>query len=255
MLFFNYVIVFFLAVRHNSAAGGSHFGFWYNMPLHPGGPSYTPTVWPRKTPLGEFRNNTAHSFGRYGLWIFPTYIPLTTPTSSTDSTVPAKFQEFLAYNNLKGFEVTQVGAVQAINCTMLDNKEAGFEVTIVKGPWSATSGGAIRDSLVVGYSAISDNDSSYCTMGGVVGPQSSRLTLSGVTFVNFNAPTCAALRGCSFCRPNQGGWTVKLQNTKFIRSPNKAAFLWQHETVYQDLDGTLTGKTLEYFYKSNRLSL
>lgn len=222
------------------------------MPVHPGGPSYTPTVWPRKTPLGEFRNNTAHSFGRYGLWIFPTYIPLLTPLSSTDSTVPAKFQDFLAYNNLKGFEANEVGAVQAVNCTMMDNKEAGFEVTIVKAPWSATRGGAIRDSLVVGYSAISGNDPSNCTMGGVVGPHSSRLTLSGVTFANFDAAKCAALRGCSFCRPNQGGWTVKLEKTKFVRSPNKAGFLWQHETVYQDLDGTLTGNVRCHFSNANK---
>lgn len=218
-------------VRHNAAAGGSHFGFWYNLPVHPGGPSYTPTVWPRTLPLGEFYNNTAHSFGRYGLWLFPTYIPRNSP---------ALFQDFTAYNNLKGFEITEVGQVECVNCTMLDNKEAGFEVTIVQGSWN--KGTTIRDSLVVGYSAISDHNSSHCTQGGVVGPHTSLLTLSGVTFVNFDAVKCAALRGCSFCRPFQGGWTVRVKGLTFNRSPNKAAFLWQHETVYKDLDGSLTGK-------------
>lgn len=205
------------------------------MPVHPGGPSYSPTVWPRTAPLKEFRNNTAHSFGRYGLWIFPTYTP-----RGSDS--PAQFQDFLAYNNLKGFEVTEVGHVECVNCTMMDNKEAGFEVTIVLGSWS--KGTTIRDSLVVGYSAISDNKPSYCTMGGVVGPQSSHLTLLGMTFVNFNAVKCAALRGCSFCRPFQGGWTVHINRTTLIHSPNKAAFLWQHETIYKDFDGSLTGELL-----------
>lgn len=210
------------------------------MPRHPGGPSYTPDVWPRTAPLGEFHNNTAHSFGRYGLWLFPTYIPNNTP---------AQFKDFIAYNNLKGFELTEVGQVECVNCTMLDNEEAGFEVTHVRGNW--WQGSVIRDSLVVAYSAISDDNPKYCTKGGVVGPQSSYFMLSGVTFVNFNDPKCAALRGCSFCRPFQGGWTVRVEGLKFIQSRNKAAFLWQHETVYKDIDGSLTGmKKMKqnYFY-------
>ena len=34
-------------VSHNAAAGGSHFGFWYQMFEHPDGPSFTKTVCPR----------------------------------------------------------------------------------------------------------------------------------------------------------------------------------------------------------------
>ena len=34
-------------VSHNAAAGGSHFGFWYQMFHHPEGPSFTTTVCPR----------------------------------------------------------------------------------------------------------------------------------------------------------------------------------------------------------------
>ncbi|XP_048585401.1 fibrocystin-L isoform X2 [Nematostella vectensis] len=230
-------------VRHNAAAGGSHFGFWYNMPIHPGGPSYTPTVWPRTTPLGEFRNNTAHSFGRYGLWIFPTYIPLASPQASLDSTSPARFYELTAYNNLKGYEATKVGAVQAIDFALLDNKEAGFEVTEVVSPWGVARGGAILDSIVVGYSGISAGNKSYCTQAGLVGPMSSRLTVSGVTFANFDHAQCAALRGCSFCRPRQGGWSTRFEKTRLINAPNIAAFKWEHEAVFQDMDGTLTGQS------------
>ncbi|XP_076825074.1 fibrocystin-L-like [Clavelina lepadiformis] len=63
-------------LRHNHAAGGTHFGFWYRMHEHPDGPSYTPTVCQQKVELGEFRNNTVHSQGWFGLWIFQTYFPM-----------------------------------------------------------------------------------------------------------------------------------------------------------------------------------
>jgi len=45
----------------NHAAGCERFGFWYAMPVHPTGPSYTENVWPRRTALKRFSNNVAHS--------------------------------------------------------------------------------------------------------------------------------------------------------------------------------------------------
>ena len=34
-------------VSHNAAAGGSHFGFWYQMFAHPDGPSFDVNICPR----------------------------------------------------------------------------------------------------------------------------------------------------------------------------------------------------------------
>ena len=34
-------------VSHNAAAGGSHFGFWYQMFAHPEGPNFDPNICPR----------------------------------------------------------------------------------------------------------------------------------------------------------------------------------------------------------------
>lgn len=61
--------------RHNAVAGGTHFGSWYRMHLNPDGPGFDPNICPQSTPLGEYRNNTAHSLGWFGLWIFETYVP------------------------------------------------------------------------------------------------------------------------------------------------------------------------------------
>ena len=174
------------------------------------------------------------------MWIFQDYFPKR--GGGCDSTVsePAKFYTLLAYNNLKGFELTNGGAIQTINFTVIDNKEAGIEFTKVEAPWGE-KGPLVKEALVVGHSAVSAS-SSACTQGGIVAPQSSRLTVSGTTFVNFDAPSCAALRACSFCKPREGGFSTRFEKTRFVNSPNKAAFKWEHEGVFEDLDGTLTGE-------------
>ncbi|KAG7457780.1 hypothetical protein MATL_G00230750 [Megalops atlanticus] len=63
-------------IRHNAAAGGTHFGFWYRMHDNPDGPSYDPNICQKRVPLGEFFNNTVHSQGWFGLWIFQEYFPM-----------------------------------------------------------------------------------------------------------------------------------------------------------------------------------
>ncbi len=57
----------------NVAAGSDSLGFWIALPEHPTGLSTTPDndalVWPQRTPLAAFRDNTAHSNGFRGLHV------------------------------------------------------------------------------------------------------------------------------------------------------------------------------------------
>ena len=57
---------------------GTHFGFWYRMHATPDGPSRSthPNYCPRKVPMGEFANNTVHSQGWFGIWIFQVHTAL-----------------------------------------------------------------------------------------------------------------------------------------------------------------------------------
>ena len=215
-------------VRRNAAAGGTHFGFWYRLPVNPTGPSFDSTVFPRRIPLGEFTDNSAHSFGWYGLWVFPEYNPES----------PAVFQNFLSWKNERGVEFADAGALQLHNSTLLDNKLAGFEATALASFWG---GPLVKDLLIVGHSNITAGDTSFCTVAGIKTPHTPYLTVESVTFVNFDRDTCTSLSACSHCRALQGGFETRYSDIKFINSPRLATWKWRHEHYHRDLDGTLTG--------------
>jgi hypothetical protein len=69
-------------IINNRAAGSDRYGFWFDLQTNPTGVSFTNTICPSKTRLGEFRNNVAHSNGRYGLRIFDSHNPRTYPCSA-----------------------------------------------------------------------------------------------------------------------------------------------------------------------------
>ncbi|XP_022094388.1 fibrocystin-L-like [Acanthaster planci] len=238
-------------VRHNAAAGGSHFGFWYNMPAHPGGPSFTTTICPRNVPLREFRNNSAHTQGWYGLWVFPSYHPKKGGGCDATEDEPAKFYSLYAWETERGAEAVAVGAIQFHDFVVSDADMAGVEYQRINAPWG-DGGALVKDLVVVGHSQISeDKKAEKCTVAGVNGPQLEGLTVDGAKFINFDQERCATLAYCSKCRQYQGGESVRLKRLEFFNSPNRASFKWEHECWFEDLDGTLTGSPNHLVLPSN----
>jgi cell migration-inducing and hyaluronan-binding protein len=99
----------------NVAAGSDQAGFWLSLPEHPNGAflgtEQSLNTWPRRTLLGEFRGNTAHS--NYDGYMFDrniaedntyalagnTYLPLVDHTDPLSEALVTHFVDLTAYKN------------------------------------------------------------------------------------------------------------------------------------------------------------
>ncbi|XP_076865903.1 fibrocystin-L-like isoform X2 [Brachyhypopomus gauderio] len=235
-------------IRHNAAAGGTHFGFWYRMHDHPDGLSYNENICQKMVPLGEFFNNSAHSQGWFGLWIFQEYFPQQGGHCGSATPVPAVFRRLTTWNNQKGAEWVNVGAVQFHEFLAVNNEVAGVETRhiiqqYVSG-WGLQGGAALVNSTLVGHMDELGLGGDYCTTRAIILPLDDGMSVLGTKFVNFDRPSCAAIGVTSIdgvCTFQCGGWSAKFSGVQFYQSPNKAAFRWEHEIALEDTDGSLTG--------------
>ncbi|XP_025757857.1 PKHD1 like 1, tandem duplicate 1 isoform X2 [Oreochromis niloticus] len=235
-------------IRHNAAAGGTHFGFWYRMHDHPDGPSYDPNICQKRVPLGEFYNNTAHSQGWFGLWIFQEFFPMKNGGCQSSIPEPAVFRSLTTWNCEKGAEWVNVGAVQFNNFLMVNNEKAGIEAKrifqwAVKG-FGEDGGATVSNSTFVGHVDELGLGSDFCTHRGVILPFDDGMSVINSKFVNFNHSSCAAVGVTSIdglCVELCGGWAARFSGIQYMNSPNKAGFRWEHEVQLVDTDGSLTG--------------
>ncbi|TRY58767.1 hypothetical protein DNTS_034596, partial [Danionella cerebrum] len=237
-------------IRHNAAAGGTHFGFWYHMPENSEGASYDSNVCPKRISLGEFFNNTAHSHGWFGLWIYQDFYPMRTYGSSCYSytPLPAIFRRFTSWNNEKGAEWGNVGAVQFSEFLMVNNEKVGIEAkriieSYING-WGLDGGAAVINSTMVGHVDELGLGSTFCTARGIVLPIDEGMSVINTTFINFNRSSCVAIamaEVAGVCTYRCGGWSVRFSGIQFHQSPNKAWFRWEHEMALVDTDGSMTG--------------
>jgi len=171
----------------------------------PEGPSFTTTYCPRKIPLGRFFNNSVHSNGRFGLWIFPEYHPTVTGACGDKAqSQPAIFDTFYTYSCTKGAEWVASFPMQFKNFVVFDHTEAGIsafttdfvktENTFTKNElFSSTRGPLVQNSIVIGNSD-STSFKSFTEAGVVLAWDRGEL-LDNVTFYNFPDNNSRAIRG------------------------------------------------------------
>ncbi|MES2123733.1 MAG: G8 domain-containing protein [Gemmatimonadota bacterium] len=239
-------------MRGNVAAGSTGFGFWFALPAAPTGLSTGEPDAPRRTPLGEFKDNVAHSNRNPGLNVDDGPRPDgTTETTSYSPRVgaiangaiaPASFQNFTAFKNsgrgvwLRGANLRLDGAVLADNLI---------------GATFAASETWIQNALVVGESdnrTTSPNPSfpirGYEFYDGTVGA-------NNVTFVNFVASQARPASALGYNRKN--GFSISQFNFANAVSLVNANGVWlenpqadkdgDKSSLFLDQDGTVTGAT------------
>ncbi|KAK0070514.1 fibrocystin-L [Biomphalaria pfeifferi] len=231
-------------IRHNNVAGGTHFGSWYRMHVNPDGPGFNPNICPQATPLKEYFNNTAHSLGWFGLWIFETYVPRVGGSCRSDAAHQvAKFSGLTAWSCEKGAEAVNIGAVQFHNFTLVNNLLAGFESKlIIQTPpqYDAQNGPGIFNAVIVSHF---DGLRGGSTVGGVIVPYQTGFLIKDVSFYNFDQASHGAIswtRITGTCSLFCGGFTVESEGLTFDNSPNKVKYEWESEGVVYDRDGSLT---------------
>lgn len=237
-------------IRHNAAAGGTHFGFWYRMHEHPDGPSFDPNICPRHVPLGEFQNNTVHSMGWFGLWIFQEYHPRKDGSCDVSAEHEvAKFRSLTVWNCEKGAEAVNAGALQFHDFHMIHNEKAGYEGKLIKhSPQNQENASyAVVDSIMVanspGLTAVS-GQKSYCTIGGIVLPYGNGMMVINTDFYNFDQSNCNAFTLTKIdgtCTVYCGGYSYRFKEISFTNSPNHGKFDWKWQAVMIDMDGSLSG--------------
>ena len=86
----------------------------------------------------------------------------------------------------------------------------------------------MQDALIISHTSINSGEP---MTGGIKTPNTPRLTVSNVTFVNFNLSSTSCLRACSHCKVFQGGFQVWFERVKFLggSEARKTSFQWEHE--------------------------
>jgi hypothetical protein len=202
---------------HNAVAGCSHFGWWYRLLANSEGPSYSSTYCPRNIPFGIFYNNSVHSTGRFGLWIFPGYTPTLSGSCLDTRPSVAKFYNFTSYSNDRGAEFVLSNFVQFRNFSIWDQYSSGIvtktlvfnEYPYIASPslvastvmpdmiahtlYNETICPLIADSFIIGNSTP-DVQFNWKGCNGLVVAWNRGQLIKNVAFYEFPAPYTQAIR-------------------------------------------------------------
>jgi len=264
-------------VRGNVAAGSEATGFWLAYPEHPTGLSTDATVWPRRTPLGEFSGNVAHSNGGDGLHVdggprpdgnteTTVYEPRENPADGRSRIVPAQFTGFTAYKNRNRGAWIRGGHLLVTDSTFADH---------AIGLTFANHENTVRGSLFVGETANGGNPRSWETTGldGRTLPffwqpdfpirgfefYDGRITAQDSTFVNFqpNAQRRASALGyllsdAFYIHPKNAASGLRFVDSERVYLPDPEETMdGDRSKVFEDLDGSVTGTVGRHVVTNN----
>uniref|UniRef100_A0A8C2SRX6 PKHD1 ciliary IPT domain containing fibrocystin/polyductin n=1 Tax=Coturnix japonica TaxID=93934 RepID=A0A8C2SRX6_COTJA len=194
-------------------------GYGYFFHLSPEGPS--------KMPVLSFSKNTAHSCTRYGLLVYPEYLP-DSPNG------PVQFNSFTVWSSQGGVQIFSSSNLRLQNFRIYACMDFGIDII------ESLGNTAVANSVLIGH--IGQKVSTACMSAGLKTPKRFQLFISNTAFRNFDMSTCTAIRTCSDCYQGQGGFTVRAERLTFTNSPFQVSFPFPHAAILDDLDGSLTGE-------------
>ena len=169
-------------VELNAVAGSTYYGYWYRFTDKPEGFSlFThPTYCPNRQPFGRFYNNSVHSTGRFGVWIYPEYAPTMSGDCNGTNPTQALFDGLISWSNNKGIELVMSRTIEIRNALVFDNANMGIAYITAVGHqetnplyirptfYNGLNGSLITDSVIIGDVGISATPVSP-VIGGLVG--------------------------------------------------------------------------------------
>ncbi|XP_060067589.1 fibrocystin-L-like [Ylistrum balloti] len=238
-------------IQDNVAAGGTHFGFWYNFDKHSDGMSRNDNFKPKNGPFRKFYGNTAHSMGEYGLWVLHEYYPSNEGFDETPSV--ALFEEFTAYLCKKAAEMTDVSALLIENLYSLHNELTSVEIQIMSDHHSGDifqDHTGLKAGVYVAYDPMLPlhpkwdvgDGSAAITTYGVVFPCGKVGKVDGVTFVNYDTLGSSAFSfptKTSTCYADCAGYHYRVTQAVFINTVQRVLFPSDRSGIIED-DGSLT---------------
>jgi hypothetical protein len=249
-------------IRGNHAAGSDRYSYWYDTQKNAMGPSFSLNVCPENSKIGEFRDNVAHSNGRYGLRIFHNLIPRTYPCQSmvydpTDPANPypdnppilARFENLVSYKNGRNGAIAErVGAVQFINFKTADNILAGIEYSLTEDiidDYAKIIGG-----LVIGRTSNTETALDVASPHGIITPRTENFSIEDVRFYNFDWMAhnewASPLGTCSHCfhpaATDSGAREIRVSGLFFDEAtvPQRIKYQFPWRAIFLDEDGSLT---------------
>jgi hypothetical protein len=126
-------------LRRNRAAGGDFYGFWYEVKEHPDGPSANNDICPQGMGVGEFVDNKAHSYVRFGLRVFKLTQKTNPCAPSRDDTLIDPFtsnpSQTIFWKNFDSWKNQEDGVLCEFcgdmvfqNFNLADNKQSSFNI-------------------------------------------------------------------------------------------------------------------------------
>ena len=241
-------------IYNNRAGGGEWYAFWFEYFPNPKGTTADPNICPEGMPMGNFTNNYAHSYLKFGLRI-KVHAPRKFPCEpyrndnvedpwKENPPIPAVYENFVTWKIFEnGIQGEYLGWVVFRNMQVADSREGAFEIQ--RTNYSGYGTTKIENALIIGKSKGNpSNDSTYNNTAGILTAHNENLMIDNIRFHNFHKGM-ATFHSCGSCfiakYKVSGAITNYINNVKFYNVVSRIKWISMKNDIYLDMDGSLTG--------------